>query len=226
MDHDTAIQIKAAEQYWIGRLSTEERDQFEEHFFGCEECAEEVRWEKIFAANARSAFRDDQQFVPGQNRLGKSTESTRSRWLAWLDWFRFQPALLAFSAGANVALLLATGFLGARLSQLSSPQFYPAYFLPSISRGVEGAVQVPKGSKFLGVRFDIPEGQAESYECEILGQSGSELTAPVPAPADPNSGLNLIIPVYKLNAGEHTVVLRGRKTGRQIEIARSTFTIP
>ena len=67
MDHETAIALQAAERYCAGALSDEERDMFEEHFFMCGECAEEVRWEKIFAANARKTleeeFRQPQFFV-------------------------------------------------------------------------------------------------------------------------------------------------------------------
>ena len=52
MDHTTAIALQAAERYWHGSLSEKEREQFEEHFFGCAECAEEVRWEKLFIEQA------------------------------------------------------------------------------------------------------------------------------------------------------------------------------
>ena len=58
MDHEIAIEIRAAERYCCGELTPEERDQFEEHFFLCRECAEEVRWEQIFAANAKAVLRE------------------------------------------------------------------------------------------------------------------------------------------------------------------------
>jgi hypothetical protein len=54
MDHGMAITLHAAERYWHGSLSEAEREQFEEHFFGCAECAEEVRWEKLFIEHARA----------------------------------------------------------------------------------------------------------------------------------------------------------------------------
>jgi hypothetical protein len=54
MDHQTAITTHAAEKYWEGGLSGEDREGFEEHFFGCAECAEEVRWEKLFQEQARA----------------------------------------------------------------------------------------------------------------------------------------------------------------------------
>jgi len=57
MAHDEAIRSQAAERYVAGELAPAERDAFEEHFFDCPECAEEVRWELVFAANARALLR-------------------------------------------------------------------------------------------------------------------------------------------------------------------------
>lgn len=53
MDHQTAIATQAAERYVLNQLASDEHDQFEEHFFSCPECGEEVRWISIFTANAR-----------------------------------------------------------------------------------------------------------------------------------------------------------------------------
>jgi anti-sigma factor RsiW len=43
MDHSEAAENKIAEGYVLGELLPEERDAFEEHFFQCAECAEDVR---------------------------------------------------------------------------------------------------------------------------------------------------------------------------------------
>jgi anti-sigma factor RsiW len=64
MDHEAAIGMQAAERYVAGQLAAPDRDAFEEHFFSCPECAEEVRWEQIFAANARRAVRDEPSTEP------------------------------------------------------------------------------------------------------------------------------------------------------------------
>ena len=56
MEHDWATRLVAAERYLLGELSDAERDQFEEHFFDCPACAEEVRAGAIFEANARAVF--------------------------------------------------------------------------------------------------------------------------------------------------------------------------
>src|SRR2546425_9843326 len=58
MDHDTAVRIGATERYLLGELTGEERDSFEEHYFMCPECAEDVRALTVFAANAKAVFRE------------------------------------------------------------------------------------------------------------------------------------------------------------------------
>ena len=43
MDHSESIRLMAAEKYLLGELAPELREQFEEHFFDCQECALDVR---------------------------------------------------------------------------------------------------------------------------------------------------------------------------------------
>jgi len=42
MDHETAVKTGATERYLLGELTGEDRDRFEEHYFMCPECAEDV----------------------------------------------------------------------------------------------------------------------------------------------------------------------------------------
>ena len=53
MDHQEAVALEATEQYLLGTLDEDQRDAFEEHFFGCLECAEDVRAGMAVVAVAR-----------------------------------------------------------------------------------------------------------------------------------------------------------------------------
>lgn len=57
MDHLEAVRLRAAERYVLKQLTAAEADAFEEHFFSCPECAEEVRWIAMFEDNARKAVK-------------------------------------------------------------------------------------------------------------------------------------------------------------------------
>ena len=57
MDHNEALQLQAAEKYVLGELPPPLRDEFEEHFFGCQECALDVKAAAGFVDNARHVWR-------------------------------------------------------------------------------------------------------------------------------------------------------------------------
>ena len=55
MNHDDAMEMMAAERYILGELEPAERDAFEEHFFDCSVCADDVRDSAKFAAGVRTS---------------------------------------------------------------------------------------------------------------------------------------------------------------------------
>ena len=57
MDHESAVRAQAAERYTLRELDPVGREEFENHFFACPECAERVRAGAILAANAKKVFR-------------------------------------------------------------------------------------------------------------------------------------------------------------------------
>src|SRR5437763_5529226 len=92
MDHETAVQTGATERYLLGELTGEDRDRFEEHYFMCPECAEDVRALTVFAANAKAVFREN---ATGPAPHAGMLLSGRVLWL---------------SAALNAALLLGVGY--------------------------------------------------------------------------------------------------------------------
>src|SRR5436305_13962826 len=92
MHHDTAIRINASERYFLSELTGEDRHAFEEHFFMCPECAEDVRALTVFAANAKAVFREE---ASGPAPHAGVLFSGRVLWL---------------SAALNAVLLLGIGY--------------------------------------------------------------------------------------------------------------------
>src|SRR5579872_4547415 len=95
MDHETAVQLRATERYFLGELTGADRDGFEEHFFICPDCAEDVRAMTVFAANVKASFRAES--APPVLLRGQAF---------WL------------SAALNVALLLVAGYGLLRVPQI------------------------------------------------------------------------------------------------------------
>jgi len=57
MDHNEALRLHAVEKYALGELPPSLRNEFEEHYFECEECAEDVRAAAEFVDNVRAVLR-------------------------------------------------------------------------------------------------------------------------------------------------------------------------
>src|SRR5260221_1665908 len=53
MDHNEAVETQAPERYLLNEMAVEDREAFEEHFFGCAECAADLRAEAALVAGVR-----------------------------------------------------------------------------------------------------------------------------------------------------------------------------
>ena len=59
MEHTEAVQLKAAERYVLGELTGDLRAQYEDHYFGCAECAESLKLAAMFAENTRAVLESE-----------------------------------------------------------------------------------------------------------------------------------------------------------------------
>jgi putative zinc finger protein len=71
VDHQSAVDRKLTEQYVLGELDAREAAEFEEHFFDCPLCADDVRLASRLAANLKAVLRED---VPVRTiEIGRNT---------------------------------------------------------------------------------------------------------------------------------------------------------
>ena len=132
MDHLQALNIKASERYLLGEMSEPERFAFEDHYFDCTECAQDVRIGSAFAQGVRSVCAADARRPA---RVAAAPER-RPRW-AWLT-----PAFLA----PSMALLVLGCFTGYQslvtIPALESPIATSAVVLRAAARGDEQTIEV------------------------------------------------------------------------------------
>src|SRR5271169_5754341 len=90
MDHNEAMRLQAVEKYVLGELSRVQREEYEEHYFDCTECAVDIQALATFADTTREVLRQEKAAD-----FTKELVPARGRWLRWL-----QPmvAVLAFAA--------------------------------------------------------------------------------------------------------------------------------
>src|SRR5260370_6241034 len=87
MDHNQALQLQAAVKYVLGELSQVQRDEYEEHYFDCAECAVDIKALATFADTTCEVLRQERA-----NQFAKELVPARGGWLRWLQPVMAVPA--------------------------------------------------------------------------------------------------------------------------------------
>jgi Putative zinc-finger len=212
MDHETAVQLKAAEGYFLGELTGEDRDAFEDHFFMCPECAEDIRTLQIFAANAKAVFREPS--VPA----GVLT-SNRFFWL---------------SAAVNCGLILGLGYMllhvtpamERELAEARAPQFVQDVPVLAIARGGESLREISSPTQRIVFSFYLREPY-RTISYELSAESGMVLprrTLPAP-PREDSAESHFSISTAGLKPGVYEIRFWGGTGAEATAIGQSKFRI-
>jgi hypothetical protein len=198
MDHEQSIKTQAAERYLLEELPPALREEFERHYFGCADCAEEVRLGFQFSRNLNAVFRDQAQAVDSRLR-----RSSRNGWLNWAP-IAAGLAIAAFSGYQNVLEIPA---LRARTARFEAARVFSPVVLAPASRAEAPALAIPAGAD---LQFSLAPGPARSgghYECQLRSAAGTVLWQLPIEVVDPEANLTLIMPTARLSAGRYEVLL-------------------
>ncbi len=226
MDHNQAARIQAPTRYLLGELSLPEREEFEEHFFTCRECAEELRTGAMFAANARAVFRE-QSLRP--TPVAPAVGQPDTQFWAWLRP-SFQPALTAAFAIALIAVMVhdrsVVSNLRNEVAQSNEESSVPApYRIHATERGIDQSITVPKNVASFHLTFDIPPADPADKDVPLAAQiddSDGRTRFITRLPVGESATLRL--PVSKYPAGSYTLVLRHASPDAK-EINRYRFSL-
>jgi Putative zinc-finger len=226
MDHQQATQLTAVEKYILDELPPELRDEFEEHYFDCQDCATDLRASAGFIDAARREFK--------LNPLKKSAPATGSKSRLVSRW----PSALAWSALAASLLVIAYQNVivyprfKAEIAELKAPEILPQVSLVGgNSRGGQIPVAtVGSGRPFL-LLVDIPaEDRFSSYSCLLYSPSGS-LAWRVDVSAQqakdtvsirvPSAGPGIVYP----GPGEYSLTVQGNMAGSAVDLAHYRFSL-
>jgi hypothetical protein len=219
MDHEQVVSKGAVERYVLGELTSTESEEFEIHFFDCAECAQDLRAMAIFAENAKSVFLDRRSAAAeGKTRAG-GEPSGRSwwRWM-WEGPWRAAPILAA------VALLCMAGYqaivvipgLRSQLRQAQAPQAMASYVLPSLSRGDERVIEVPRSYRAYILYMDPTWDRSYAgYLCSFVDEAKvTRFSVLLPPPA-PNQPLQILMSRSQLPSGRYNVIVH--PTGENVQ---------
>lgn len=225
MDHDKVVREKMTEKYLLEELPPEVRDEFEEHFFVCAECARDVHAASEFVAHSKNILAESSQ--PAPVLVNHPVEEPAAR--GWFTWLR-----PAFAIPALAALMVVIGYQNLvtlpRLTQaINQPQVLPATTLnlmtygdnapPLVIRAGEGFllnVIVPPGHRYAGYKVDLhnPAGGVESVAIPASTAASGDDTWPIRF-----SGTNLQGGTYKLTVHGLTT------SGQDEEVGSGSFQL-
>jgi len=197
MNHRESVDSQAAERYLLGEMSEIEQHHFEDHYFSCTDCAEDVRLGSTLARGVREVFAN-QHTAPAREPVPRP---------GWFDWLR-APALAFGSVAALMACVVGyqSLVLIPGMRQGLSAQAIEPVGLRSVSRGSEPVVAVGESAGFFAVAPDIDAAPDSDVSWVVRSASGAQVessTAKAPAPGRP---LILLLPNRSVKKGERYVI--------------------
>jgi hypothetical protein len=222
MDHTLVVRQKMTERYLLGELDSEARDEFEEHYFDCRECALDLQAGSLFVEQGKAVLAAE---TP--QRLTTATYIPAAPQTGWLAWLR--PASMV----PVLALLLAViGYQNLvtypRLQQaLNSPRVLPWASLNIGTYGAEApAITLGANQGFL-LFVRIPsDGAYSSYTTDLYNPEGKlEWTLTTPATSGQDQW-PLHIPGASRKTGTYTLAVHGTTAqGKSAEVGRALFEL-
>jgi anti-sigma factor RsiW len=196
MDHDEVVSQKMTERYLLNELDPKARDEFEEHYFDCPDCAADVHAGALFVEQSKIALESELSMVGVSARAAASpvrvpvVVPASSGWFGWLRPVFVVPVL--------AALLVVIGYqdrANRTLQQAAnSPQVLASAVVNVGVRGTEPiSVPVHAGQAFELSLNVPPDSHFSSYKLDLYSSPG-ELEWSRTIPASGNETLSLYVP--------------------------------
>jgi hypothetical protein len=207
MDHNEAIQLRAVVKYALGELSPVQRDEYEEHYFNCAECAVEIKALATFADTTREVLRQEKA-----NQLAKDLVPARGGWLRWLQPVVAIPAfaalLLIIAYQNTVTIPHAREGASSGAAQLFVTSHAPKM---AVTRGSEEVAKYSvRQGQSLPLKFDFtPKRSFDAYVCQLQDESGRTVLQVRVLGSFTNKELNLVVPANSVKPGKYALVFTG-----------------
>lgn len=200
MEHTEARESYAAERYLLQEMNEAERNGFEEHFFGCIECAADIKAASRFMTAGRAVAQEQGAQVIRPARWNR-------KWTLPLQ----------------AAAMAAAVYVGYLIPRVPTP--VPALIPlraeivvgPTREEKPQGPIVIEAGEQ---IQMDVP-ATYPAYEAEIRDPAGKVL---VKSPAYASNDSFYLLP-RSLPAGSYSLVIFGVANGNRTEIARQQLRV-
>jgi Putative zinc-finger len=220
MDHTAVVRQKMTERYLLDELDPAVRDEFEEHYFDCPECALDIRVGAQFVAHSKTILAERSEPTPARETPNRS----RVGWFVWL-----RPT---FAAPALALLLAVVGYQNLVTyprvqSELNRPQVLPS---ASVNFGTWGAggppTTVPEGRGLLLFVRIPPDGPYSRYAADLHNPVGKLVGSFTIVPAEGQDQWPVTVPGIQREAGIYTLTVRGiTADGQSKDLGHTSFEL-
>lgn len=235
MDHQDAMRLAAVEKYLLNELTPQLRDDFEEHYFDCPECAADLRATAAFLDAAKTELKDASASRPSLAAVAPVTVAAGTagkRGFKSLWWPAFViPALATSLLVIAYQNIVVYPRLTGEISQSRAPELLPSISLVGgNSRGGEiPSITVRKAQPFL-LFLDIPtQDRFSTYTCSLYSPSGSPFWRVRVSPQQAQDTLSIRIPAAGRKDGKYSVLVQGNpdpsQPGTGVDLARYSFAL-
>lgn len=224
MDHSEAMRLQAAEKYVLGELTAVLRDEYEAHYFDCQECAADIKAAAAFLDASRAQFRLEPREVLREKKHGEQ---------GWFPWLR--PALLPALTVLAAALAYQNFVTIPGLKRATAtPTAGQASFISLIGANSRGEVAKSfaiQQNQPVILEVDIPPApDLFSYLCQIQDHAGHTVYQGRVSAEDAKHSVHLIVPPGTLQHEPYTLRILGQNSadsepGVSTEVFRLQFTI-
>jgi hypothetical protein len=209
--------MNAPERYLLGELPPGEAEDFELHYFECQQCALAVEAGEQFIASACAYFREPMTPKSREEAQKPARSFLQTTFLQKIAAFWSRPVFaIPVMAGLGAVTIYQGAVVIPRMrSVLNTARSLPAVQLIGASRGDEPVLGVSPKDPFAELKADIPTAEPyKEYFCDLTRDGRVVSTTPAPAPAE-GEPITIQVPVGQLKPGHHELTLYGVKPDGQ-----------
>jgi hypothetical protein len=221
MNHEKALETLAIEKYLLNEFTPEDRDDFEEHYFSCSECAQDVLAGAALLDHGKRVLQEEKSRSAVRRPVAMPAKRN------WYSWLRpaFAFPVMAMLLGVVVFQnLVQFPSMQRSLTAMNSPAVLPSAYLAGGSVRGDGRVVVAKPDEIFQLTIDIPDTGNTAHIAELYDAAGQKKWSLGIPESSPNDGLSIRMP-GDLPAGSYALVVKRAASSGTGELARYPFTL-
>jgi hypothetical protein len=221
MDHSLVVRENMTEKYLLDELGSDVKNEFEEHFFDCPDCAMDVHAASQFVAESKVVLAEGA--FPSSERAA-SRASNKGWFAAFLRPTFYAPVFALLLAVIGYQNLVTYPHLRGELAQ---PKLLTWGSVNVGTWGPNGpTITVPQGQAFLLFVRIPPDGSYDHYTADLYNPAGV-LEWSLAIPATPGQDQWPVqVPAANRVAGTYTMAVHGvTATGQARDLGKTSFEL-